>query len=61
MKSKKQVVKINVPAKIDVAVIKESKMVAKQAGFRFFNNYVEAALKDANKKVKSLTKKTVVV
>ncbi len=59
MKPKEQVILKNIPAKVDTNLIDESKLIAKKAGFRFFNEYVDAALREANRRVKRIIKSRV--
>lgn len=52
MKPKKTIIKVNIPAKIDAGLIIEAKLVAEDAGFRYFCDWVDAAFRGAIRETK---------
>lgn len=47
MKPPKQIIKASVPARIDVELISTTKELAKKSGYRFYSDFVDAALRSA--------------
>lgn len=47
MKPPKQVIKVSLPARIDKDLIIATKELSKKAGFRFYSDFVDAALRSA--------------